>query len=124
MLEPCCGSKASRVDQTCQETKLLSRDYRGRLKARRLRFHYELCVRLHNHRFGITSENTMKRLIIAAAVTVIGLSCTTSLQAQTSTQTIKSATKNKKIKSSAAQPKPDAKHCDVGSGATHNAACY
>lgn len=121
MLEPRCGSKAFRVDQACQGIKLLSRDYRGRLKARRLRFHYELCVRLHNHRFGVTSENTMKRLIIAATVAVIGLSYTTSLQAQTSTQTTKSATKNK---NSAARPKPDAKHCDVAGGATHNNACY
>jgi hypothetical protein len=66
----------------------------------------------------------MKRLIIAATVAVIGLSYTTSLQAQTSTQTTKSANKNKKIKSSAAQPKADAKHCDVAGGATHNGACY
>jgi len=66
----------------------------------------------------------MKRLIIAATVAVIGLSYTTSLQAQTSTQTTKSATKNKKIRTTAAQPKPEAKHCDVASGATHNAACY
>lgn len=66
----------------------------------------------------------MKRLIIAATVAAIGLSYASSLQAQTSTQTTKSVTKNKKMKSGAAQPKPDAKHCDVTSGATHNAACY
>ena len=66
----------------------------------------------------------MKRLIVAVTVAVVGLSYTTSLQAQTGTQTTKSATKNKKMTSSAAQPKPDAKHCDVAGGATHNAACY
>lgn len=66
----------------------------------------------------------MKRLIIAATAAVIGLSCTTSLQAQSSTHTTKSATKNRTIKNSAAQPKPDAKHCDVAGGSTHNAACY
>jgi len=66
----------------------------------------------------------MKRLIIAATVAVIGLSYMPSLQAQTSTHTAKSATKNKTIKNSAVQPKPDAKHCDVAGGATHNAACY
>lgn len=125
MQEPYGGSKAFRVDQTCQEIKLLSRDYRGRLKARRLRFQYELCGRLHNHRFvGATSENTMKRLIIAATVAAIGLSYASSLRAQTSTQTTKSAIKNKKIKSSAAQPKPEAKHCDQSSGANHNTPCY
>ena len=64
----------------------------------------------------------MKRLIIAATAAAIGLSYTTSLQAQISTQTTKSAAKNKKT--SAAQPKPDAKHCDVAGGATHNNACY
>ncbi len=66
----------------------------------------------------------MKRLIIAATVAVIGLSYTSSLQAQTSTQTTNTATKNKKTKSSAAQPKSNAKHCDQSSGANHNTACY
>jgi hypothetical protein len=101
-------------------------DYQGRLEARRLRFQYELCGCLRNHRFGVSLENTMKRLIFAATVAVVGLSYTTSLQAQTSPQTTKSATKDKKIKNSAAQPKSTAKsaHCDISSGATHNTACY
>jgi hypothetical protein len=66
----------------------------------------------------------MKQLIIAATVAVIGLCYMPSLQAQTSTHTTKSATKSKTIKNSAAQPKPDAKHCDVVGGATHKAASY
>ena len=45
----------------------------------------------------------MKQLLFAATVAVIGLSYTTSLQAQTSTQTTKSATKNKTTKNVATQ---------------------
>jgi hypothetical protein len=68
----------------------------------------------------------MKRFIFAAVIAVIGLSYTTSLQAQTSTQTTKSATKNKKKKSDVAQPTSSAKtsHCDQSSGANHNTPCY
>jgi hypothetical protein len=66
----------------------------------------------------------MKRLIIAATAAVIGLSYASSLQAQTSTQTTKNAPKDKKIKSSSAQPKADAKHCDQTSGGNHNSPCY
>jgi hypothetical protein len=75
---------------------------------------------------SVSLENTMKRLILAATVAVIGLCYTTSLQAQTSTQTTKSAAKNKKIKNIEAQPKSAAKsvHCDQSSGANHNTACY
>jgi hypothetical protein len=55
----------------------------------------------------------MKRLIFAATVAVIGISYTTSLQAQTSTQTTKSASKNKKTKNSATKPTSNApKPCD------------
>jgi hypothetical protein len=72
-----------------------------------------------------------KRLIFAATVAVIGLSYTTSLQAQTSTQTTKSATKNKTTKNGATQtsvakPTSNVKttHCDQSSGANHNTPCY
>jgi hypothetical protein len=75
---------------------------------------------------SVSLENTMKRLILAAAVAVIGLCYTTGLQAQTSAQTTKSAPKIKKIKNGEAQPKPTAKsvHCDQSSGANHNTPCY
>jgi maltose-binding protein MalE len=57
----------------------------------------------------------MKRLIIAASAAIIGLSCTTTLQAQTSTQTTKSATKHAK-KTTAAQKSSaqtsNVKRCD------------
>jgi hypothetical protein len=55
----------------------------------------------------------MKRLIFAATVAVIGLSYTTSLQAQTSPQTTKSASKNKKTQNGATKPTSNApKPCD------------
>ena len=69
-------------------------------------------------------ENAMKRLIFAATVAVIGLSYTTSLQAQTSTQTTKSATKNKTAKNGATQQPVKKPPCDQTSGANHNTPCY
>jgi hypothetical protein len=71
-------------------------------------------------------ENPMKRLMFAATVAAIGLCYTAGLQAQTSTPTTKSATKNKNVKRGEAQAKSSAKsaHCDQTSGANHNTACY
>lgn len=68
----------------------------------------------------------MKRLIIVAAVALVGLSDMNGLQAQTGTQTTNAAAKNKKTKATAVQPKSSDKspHCDQTQGNNHNSPCY
>jgi hypothetical protein len=72
----------------------------------------------------------MNRLIFAATVAVIGLSYMTSLQAQTNTQTTKSATKNKTTKNGATRQTSDAKPTSNDKNPpcdhiiNHNAPCY